>query len=52
LAIKLYHYFVELSSEVGGKEDQRETASNYHMQASLINEKTYAFPLDFMRMNV
>ena len=47
LAIKLYGYFVKLRSEVGGKEDRRETASNYHMKASLINEKTYSFPLDF-----
>ena len=31
LTIKLHHYFVELRSEVGGKEDRRVIASNYHM---------------------
>ena len=31
LAIKLYCYSVKLRSEVGGKEDQRAIASNYHM---------------------
>ena len=31
LVIELYHYFVELRSEVGGKEDRRVTASSHHM---------------------
>ena len=31
LVIELYRYSVELRSKVGGKEDQRVTASNYHM---------------------
>ena len=31
LVIKLYHYSVELKNEVGGKEDQRATASSHHM---------------------
>ena len=50
--IELYRYSVKLRREVGGKEDQRATASNYYMYASLINEKTYAFPLDFVQTNV
>ena len=29
--IKLHRYSVELRSEVGGKEDRRAAASNYHM---------------------
>ena len=49
--VEQYRYSVELRNEVGGKEDRRATASNYHMQASLINEKTYAFPLDIVQMN-
>jgi hypothetical protein len=31
LMIKLHRYSVKLRREVGGKEDQRVTASNYHM---------------------
>ena len=31
LVIELYHYSVELRSKARGKEDQRATASNYHM---------------------
>ena len=31
LAMKLYRYSVKLRSEVGGKEDRRAIASNYHM---------------------
>jgi hypothetical protein len=31
MMIKLHRYSIELKSEVGGKEDRRATASNYHM---------------------
>ena len=31
LMIKLHRYSAELRREVGGKEDRRVTASNYHM---------------------
>ena len=31
LTIKLHRYSVELRSEVGGKENQRAIAANYHM---------------------
>ena len=31
MVIKLHRYSVKLRSEVGGKEDRRVTASNYHM---------------------
>ena len=31
LVIELYHYSIELRREVGGREDQRVAASNYHM---------------------
>ena len=31
LTIKLHRYSVKLRSKVGGKEDRRATASNYHM---------------------
>ena len=31
MTIKLHRYSIELRSEVGGKEDRRETASNYYM---------------------
>ena len=31
MMIKLHHYSVELTSKVGGKEDRRAAALNYHM---------------------